>query len=537
MSRGGLADVLAVAPRAASVPPRLTKLALALEASLLTESLADFAKAAWHILEPATELKWDWPLDAICEHLEAVTDGRITRLLINVPPGCMKSLLVSVIWPAWEWTNPARRHYRYLGTAHAVHIAVRDNLKCRRLIQSTWYQARWPIVLTSDQNAKTKFENADTGFREAMSFTGMTGSRGDRLIVDDPLSVDNALSEVELESVATTFKEALPTRVNNDYSAIVVIMQRLHENDPSGIILDKKLPYVHLMLPMRFEADRRCTTEIGFRDPRTTDGELLFPARFSASKVLELEIILGEYATAGQLQQRPTPRGGGLFKRQFINLWPAGKLLPDLEFVLQSYDTAFTEKTANDPTACTVWGVFKRSDGLKCALLLDAWDENLNYPALRKKAIADWKARYGGTPGDQLHPARRADVVLVEEKGSGISLLQDLRAARVPVHAYNPGRADKYARAQMALPLYELDLVYIPESVKRPGEVISWALGFLRQLTTFGPKVSAHDDYVDTFTQAMIYLRDAGLLELPMVPEDEADLEADYGPKKRNPYS
>lgn len=525
-----------VIERPALAPPRLTKLALAIEASLLTESLADFAKAAWHILEPATALRWGWALDAICQHLEAVTDGRITRLLINVPPGCMKSLLVSVIWPAWEWTNSSLRHYRYIGTSHAMHLAVRDNLKCRRLIQSRWYQERWPLVLTTDQNAKTKFDNEDTGFREAMSFTGMTGARGDRVIVDDPLSVDNALSEADINSAATTFQESLPTRVNNDLSAIVVIMQRLHEKDPSGIILEKKLGYVHLMLPMRFESDRRCETSIGFRDPRTKDGELLFPERFGETKVRELETVLGEFATAGQLQQRPSPRGGGLFKREFINLWPAGRDIPDMEFVLQSYDTAFTEKTANDPTACTVWGVWKRTDGLKCAMLLDAWDENLNYPALRKKAMKDWKAKYGGIPGDQLHPARRADVVLVEEKGSGISLLQDLRAGRVPVHAYNPGRADKYARAQMALPLYELDLIYIPESSKRPGEVISWAAGFLRQLTTFGPKVIAHDDYVDTFTQAMIYLRDAGLLELPVVEEDE-ELEKDYGPRKRNPYS
>lgn len=524
-----------IAQRRAPPPPRLTKLALAIEGSLLSESLADFAKAAWHILEPATKLEWDWPLDAICQHLEAVTDGRITRLLINVPPGCMKSLLVSVIWPAWEWTRPELRHYRYIGTAHAMHIAIRDNLKCRRLIQSRWYQDRWPLALTTDQNAKTKFENADTGFREAMSFTGMTGSRGDRVLIDDPLSADDANSDAELLSVKTTFLESVPTRVNNDFSAIVVIMQRLHEMDPSGLILEKKLPYVHLMLPMRFEKERRCVTEIGFRDPRKKDGDLLFPARFSPKKVAELETVLGEYAAAGQLQQRPVPRGGGLFKTKYVNLWPHDRALPDFEFVLQSYDTAFTEETANDPTALTVYGVFTRSDGLRCAMLLDAWDEHMNYPELRTKAIADWKARYGGTPGDQLHPPRRADVVLIESKGSGISLIQDLRAARVPVHAYNPGRADKYARAQMALPLYQLDLFYIPESAKRPGEVVSWAAAFLRQLTTFGPKVAAHDDYVDTFTQAMIYMRDAGLLELPSVTEDE-DNTADYGPKRSNPY-
>jgi predicted phage terminase large subunit-like protein len=519
------------------VPPRLTKLARALEASVLVESLAAFARAAWHVLEPGSRLVWDWPLDAICAHLEAVTDGRITRLLINVPPGCMKSLLVSVIWPAWEWALQERRHLRFIGTSHKQDLAVRDNLKCRRLIQSTWYQERWPLVLTSDQNAKTKFENAETGFREAMSFTSMTGSRGDRVILDDPLSVDDALSEAEILSAKTTFLESLPTRVNNESSAIVVIMQRLHENDPSGIILEKKLPYVHLMLPMRFEPERRCRTPIGFVDPRKKDGELLFPARFSEKGVRELETVLGEYGTAGQLQQRPTPRGGGLFKRKFLNLWPAGKELPDMEFVLQSYDTAFTEKTANDPTACSVWGVWTRhADGKKCVMLLDSWDDNLQYPALRKRVLKDWKIKYGGRPADQLHPPRRADLILVEDKGSGISLVQDMRAAGLPVHSYNPGKADKYARAQMSLPLYEQDIVYVLESVKRPGEVISWAEAFVRQLTNFGHKVAAHDDYVDTFTQTIIYLRDAGMLELPVNEEDEEET-ANYGPSPRNPYS
>jgi len=516
-------------------PPRLTKLALAIEASLLSESLSDFAKAAWHVLEPSTQLKWGWALDAMCEHLEAVTNGDISHLLMNVPPGCMKSLLVGVMWPAWEWTRPELRHLRYIGTSHKQDLAVRDNLKCRRLIQSAWYQSRWPIVLTSDQNAKTKFENSATGFREAMAFTSMTGSRGDRILLDDPLSVDGAASEADLLSAETTFLESLPTRINNDDSVIVVIMQRLHEKDTSGIILDKKLPYTHLMLPMRFEPERKCITSIGFSDPRKKDGELLFPERFGPKKVAELEATLGTYATAGQLQQRPTPRGGGLFKTQYVNLWPADIKLPDLTFVLQSYDTAFTEKTANDPTACTVWGIFQQKNR-KCALLLDAWDENMNYPALRKKVIADWKAKYGGTPGDQMHPPRRADVVLVEEKGSGISLLQDLRQGNIPVHAYNPGRADKYARAQMALPIYELDLIYVLESTKKPGQPISWAEPFIRQLTTFGPKVSAHDDYVDTFTQAMIYLRDSGMLELPFF-EEENPLEAEYAKTRRNPYS
>lgn len=288
----------------------------AVKRELATRHLADFAKQAWPILEPATMLKWGWPLDAICQHLEAVSDGRIKRLLINVPPGSMKSLLTGVIWPAWEWAR--RPQLRYVATAHKQDLAVRDNLKCRRLIKSEWYQRNWTVDLTGDQDAKTKFENTATGFREAMAFTSMTGARGDRVILDDPHSVDDALSPLKLAAGVTTFREALPSRVNNEESAIVVIMQRLHERDVSAVALE--LGYEHLCIPMRFEPDRRCTTSLGWTDPRTAEGELMFPDRFGEKQVRELEISLGSYASAGQLQQRPAPRDGGMFKRRWFEV-------------------------------------------------------------------------------------------------------------------------------------------------------------------------------------------------------------------------
>lgn len=320
---------------------------LAIERELCRRSLADFAKRAWPILEPATPLRWGWALDAICAHLEAVTRGEILRLLMNVPPGTMKSLLTGVIWPAWEWGPCGLPEKRFIGTAHKQDLAIRDATKCRRLIQSEWFQSLWPLALTSDQNAKTKFENAKTGFREAMAFTSMTGARGDRVILDDPLSADDANSDAALTAAELTFLEALPTRVNNDQSAIVVIMQRLHQRDTSGLILDRGLPYVHLCLPMRFEPDRRCVTPI-FTDPRTKPDELLFPERFPEAQVAELERTLGSYATAGQLQQRPVPRGGGLFRREWfstVNALPVG-----CRFV-RGWDLAATEDADAAATA------------------------------------------------------------------------------------------------------------------------------------------------------------------------------------------
>jgi len=288
------------------------------ESETVGVSLSTFTKAAWHVLEPGQAYKHGWHIDAISDHLEAITAGQITRLLINVPPGTMKSLSVGVMWPAWEWGPRGLPHLRYLGTSHSHPLAIRDNLKMRRLVASEWYQERWGgnFRMMSDQNAKLKFENDKTGFREAMAFTGLTGSRGDRVLIDDPLSVDDAGSDVKRDAVNETFRESVPTRLNNpDSSAIVVVMQRLHENDVSGLILAKNFGYEHLMLPMEFEPERKCYTSIGFQDPRTEDGELLFPSRFPREVVERDKAVMGSYATAGQFQQRPAPREGGMFKR------------------------------------------------------------------------------------------------------------------------------------------------------------------------------------------------------------------------------
>lgn len=354
------------------------------------------------------------------------------------------------------------------------------------------------------------------------------------VIIDDPHDRQGANSEAERETALTTYDEAVVTRLNTpETDPIVIIMQRLHQNDLSGHVLKQK-GWTHLMLPMRFEAARRCVTALGFRDPRTKEGELLWPKRFPEKTVTELEASLGSYGSAGQLQQRPAPAGGGILKADRFRLWPATKPLPDLFFILQSYDTAFTEKTTGDPSACTVWGVFEH-EKRRNVILLDSWAEHLSYPDLKEKVMDDWGARYGGIKNDSLHPSRKADVILVEAKGSGQSLLQDLHRANVPVQGYNPGKADKMARAHMASPLLESDTWWVLESGNDRGRPRTWARPFLLQAESF-PN-GEHDDLVDTFTQAAIYLRDAGQLEAKVVPVDEPE-DAEYGNVTRgNPYA
>ena len=312
-----------------------------IEREACRRSLATFVREAWHVLEPGQPYIHGWHVEAVCEHLEAITSGDLTRLLINIPPGTMKSTLVSVFWPAWEWGPKDMPHIRFIGASHEQGLATRDTLKMRRLITSEWYQARWPLALTGDQNQKTYYENASTGFRQACAVASMTGRRGDRVAWDDPHSAESALSLAHRETALRVFQETLPTRLNNpDSSAIVIVMQRLHEADVSGFILENDLGYEHLCLPMEYEAERCCVTSIGFVDPRTEEGELLFPERFPREVVERDKKVMGAMAVAGQFQQRPAPRAGGLFEWDKLQVVDAA---PKMRSIVRYWDKAGTD--------------------------------------------------------------------------------------------------------------------------------------------------------------------------------------------------
>lgn len=331
---------------------------VAIEREACRRSLANFIKLAWHVIEPTQPYVHGWHIDALAQHLEAVTAGDINRLLINIPPGTMKSLVTGVFWPAWEWGPKARPSNRYVAASHSEDFSIRDTLKMRRLVSSEWYQKRWPIMLSRDQNEKKKFENQSTGFRQAMAMKSLTGTRGDRVLLDDPHSIEGAISEADRTTTLRVFKETVPTRLNNpDKSAIVVVMQRIHEEDVSGLILAEDLGYVHLCLPMEFEPDRRCVTKIGFADPRTEPNELLFPARFSREVVERDKKVMGELAVAGQFQQRPAPRGGLLFKPDQIGVIDA---IPASEQIKWTRGWDLASSTDGDWTA-----------GVKCGRLAD----------------------------------------------------------------------------------------------------------------------------------------------------------------------
>ena len=317
-------------------------------------TLAGFVKEAWPILEPNTQLVWNWHLEALCAHLEAITAGRITRLLANVPPGSSKSLIVSVMWQAWEWGPMARPSLRYLATAFNEGPVKRDTRKARDLILSDWYRALWPeVVLT--RTGETSFANNRTGTREGVAFGSLTSQRGDRLIIDDPHSTETAESVAEREATTRRFREGAMNRLNDqERSAIVVIMQRLHADDVSGVIQRLGMDFVHLCLPMEFEPERRCRTVIGFEDPRTYEGELLDPVRFPRAAVDRLKRDMGSYAWAGQYQQRPTPREGGLFKRHWFSIVDAA---PANCRWVRAWDLAATETSQASSAGAYTAGV------------------------------------------------------------------------------------------------------------------------------------------------------------------------------------
>jgi predicted phage terminase large subunit-like protein len=327
---GGVAalSALAALPSSANLPTLTEVLAERTRRELERDRfecrhLTGFVRKAWHVLEPRAPLIWSWHLDALCQHLEAITDGRITRLLVNIPPGTSKSLVVSVLWPAWEWGPKNLKSFRYLATAYNEGPVKRDTRKSRDLILSEWYQSLWPAVRLT-RTAEMSFANDATGTREGLPFTSLTSQRGDRLIIDDPHSTESAESVAERERTTRNFREGALNRLNDQAkSAIVIIMQRLHADDISGVALKLAMNFVHLRLPMEFEADNRCETEIGFRDPREIDGELLCPGRFPKDVLDPLRADMGSIAWAGQYQQRPTPREGGLFKRA----WFADRLI------------------------------------------------------------------------------------------------------------------------------------------------------------------------------------------------------------------
>jgi predicted phage terminase large subunit-like protein len=450
-----------------------------IDSELAGRRLRRFVEQAWPVLEPATTFVPGWHIDAICEHLEAVSRGEIRRLLICMPPRHMKSLLVAVLWPCWEWIrHPARR---WLYCSYAGSLAVRDSVKCRRLLESPWYRQNWGerYVLTSDQNEKSKFENDKSGYRMALGVGGAaTGEGGDRVVVDDPHNVKEAYSDVVRQGVVDWWDQVMSTRLNDPKSgAMVIVMQRVHDNDLAGHVL-RQGGYEQLILPAEYESSRPVTS-IGWRDPRCQVGELLWPERFGQEEVEGLKRTLGSYAAAGQLQQRPVPAEGGILKRHW---WRFYREIPrKFDEVIQSWDCAFKDTKASDYVVGQVWGR-KGAD----KYLLDQERSRMDCPATIQ-AVRRMSQKWP-----------EAKVKLVEDKANGSAVIAMLKHEIEGLIAVNPD-GGKESRVHAVSPQIEAGNVYLPEAA-----LASWIGAFVDECAAFPH--GAYDDQVDAMTQALLRL-------------------------------
>ena len=449
-------------------------------------SLADFTEASFPTIEPGVDYKDNWHIRAISEHLQAVAEGDIKRLIINVPPRHMKSISVAVCLPAWVWTFQPEKKFLY--ASYASSLSIRDSVKCRRLIDSKWYKAHFGDMfeLTSDQNAKQRFENNKTGSRISTSVGGsLTGEGGDIICLDDVHNMVEVESSTVREGVLEWWDQAMQTRLNDPKTgAFIIIMQRVHESDLTGHILANEIEgeWDHLCLPAKYEIGHPTPirSSLNFTDPRTQEGELLWPERIDQKTLDSLERSLGSYATAGQLQQRPMPKGGGILKAEW-----------------------WVPKETADYSARTTWGVF-RHKGVMCAIVLEMWYGRVGYPELRKLA-------------QEAYHDFEPDTVLIEKKASGQSLIQDLRIAGIPVIAYSPDR-DKQARAHASSALLEDGRIFYPANKK-------WCQDLINICAIF--PAGRNRDIVDSVTQAWLRLRKGWFVG------HSTDYEDDEAPEKR----
>lgn len=506
--------------------------------------LRKFVVDAWHVVEPGAPYVGGPHLDAICDHLTFVSLGDIDDLVINIPPRHSKSTICAVMWPAWEWTW--QPHIQWLFATYAQDLTIRDSVKCRRLIMSPWYQARYGDIfqLSGDLNQKKRFDNTANGYRLATAVKGQaTGEGGDRIVVDDAHNMNEINSDTVRESAINWWRNTMSTRGNNPRTVKrVVIAQRGHHADLPAFCVDEQ-EFTHLNLPGYYRKQSHCQTvakhtakphdetkqppaklarfkepleenELIWEDWRKEEDELLAPERFGEREMKRLARDLTAKAFEAQIQQNPSEEGGNILKSHHWREWEDAEL-PPMESVIQIYDTAFEEDEENDFTARTTWGIFNWTERAAadlpwqlqfngqerlCAVMLERLNDRLSFPDLRKEAV-------------QSNKLWKPDRILIEKKASGHSLIQELRRADLPITAVKVSDS-KIARAHAASLVLERGCMWY---VNR-----AWAREVIKQCAEF--PAGEWDDLVDTVTMAMLWLRRRWLMEYTDDGEDESEI-------------
>jgi predicted phage terminase large subunit-like protein len=480
------------------------------EAETLTLSFREFIPEAWKVLKPAEQFRDNWHISAISEHLEAVTAGEIKRLQIWVPRATMKSLCVSVFWPAWEWTKDP--WLRYWSASYELGLAGRLVGQSLNLIKSPWYQDRWGHLFQMLKEGERYYSNNRGGTRLATA-PGSTalGEHGHRIIIDDPINfaAADATSRTVLEGTNEWYNGSVQgSKADPTISAEVIIMQRLHENDLAAHALSL-FPdeWQILCLPERYERDHP------FRwpdDPRS-DGDLLWPEKRNAKDSDAMAHSLTSHRAAAQMQQRPSAREGEILKRHWWRFYDP-KLFtnpnladrrPKFRLCVQSVDAPLKDKQSNDLIAIQAWAATGAD-----RYLLDLRKGNMSY-SQAKRAIIE-QARYVRT----LSP-HCAHYILIESAGYGdelaLELKRELSGVTKPLSHAQEG--DKILRAEAAssdlesgnlwLPGYRLgvDEYSMPDESRCAADIVD----FINSCAIF-PN-GRHDDDVDACTQAINWIR------------------------------
>jgi len=465
------------------------ELARILDGELCRRSLPDFVRGAWHIHHPSVPLSWGWHIDAICEHLQAVSEGEILRLIINCPPGLAKSLLVSVYWPAWMWTRAPET--QILATAAAGDVVLRDARRHREICVSGWYQRlfrpEWRFLKAQD--AKGYFATDAGGYRISRT-TGqaMTGLRGDVLIMDDPIDASEAYGDkTKLEEIAQWRDTVFSTRKNRVDSREVLIMQRLHEMDMTGHLLGKTADeWTHLILPAEYDHRLVCRTPLEWRDPRTEDGQPLAPELLPSERLAAIRQDIGEAAYSAQYQQQPVPAAGTIFERAWFRYWTP-RARPTWEWTVASCDFNRNRRQRGhtrdtDYAVIQVWGVHGRD-----RYLLREIRQKMGLAA-SIEAVRELRQHHS----DLLR-------ILIERSANGPSVIQAVQAEIEGVEGISVQGESKIQRASACTAAVEMGHVYLPDPQEYP-----WVEYWLAEVTGFPGR--RRDDRVDAFTMAMIWI-------------------------------
>jgi phage terminase large subunit-like protein len=482
------------------------------ESELCKRSNYDFFLLAFPKVCKGRKLVLTWHLRAICDHLQALAEGQIQNLLINVPPRHMKSLLVSVFWAAWLWIrNPS---LQLLFASKAQGIALRDNRRTRQLIESPWFQARWSVQMVKDQNAKGLYINTDGGQRQATSSNSEAlGIDADILVGDDFHGLNDSADEID--KVVEWIEDTFWGRANDDWSPRLVIGQRVRGNDISGHIIAGKYggDWTCLILPMEHEPARHCRTGVksegypnGFSDPRIVAGELLAPGRYSQEKVDKFrETKPGTHARINQ--QNPTPREGGIFKRAWLRRDTHRLDVAKVTRFGTSCDTPFRKGKATDfYVHQLIAEVETFAHGLRATKFIPIAQKR------GRKSYAEMETSYAQALIEwQSWKGIRLYKNLVEAKASGDAIISKLGAVATIV-PFEPGSNSKEQRFETAAPTFQAGHVSFPaegfELVLSDGSIMypdtSWVDGCIEEIAT--AETADHDDQADTITQ---YILDA----------------------------